>query len=207
MRGHGKCNRNEPETSRGGWRQPHSGYRPPDNTTVRGNTGISASFQTAAEVYGEANPTFSSTEKNNAHGTNSPPSDRLPNSSVGLRKPRFEAPRRLGDAPGTTSKGGVCHQGSSRGSGGQGEQASRNKVDDEGNNERDKLRAALQGAIVRISVKSSRSTTPSSDSFVLGIMTVAGRLFSFPHAFHVVLLPTSTVPGPFHTTNAEFGLK
>ncbi len=159
MRGYGKCNRNEPETARGGgggWHQPHSGYRPPADST-RGNTAISSSFQTAAEVYGDTNPKFpSSTEKNNAaHGSHSPPpSGRLPNSSVGLRKTRFEAPRRLGDAgAGTTnSTGGISNQGSSRGNGGQAEQASGNKVDDECNNERDKLRAALQGAIVRISM-------------------------------------------------------
>eukprot|EP01084_Bolivina_argentea_P182110 314458_1 len=86
VRGHGKCNVYEKETDRGGgWRQPpHSGYRPPGSTTVRGNTDISTSFQTAAEVYGASNPVLSSTERNNnVCGTNSPPpSDRLPNSSV-----------------------------------------------------------------------------------------------------------------------------
>ncbi len=157
VRGHGKCNIHEKETDRGGGRRqpPHSGYRPPGSTTVRRNTDISTSFQTAAEVYGESNPTLSSTERNNnVRDTNSPPpSDRLPNSSVGLRRPRFEVPRRIGDTPGTSGGGGICQQGSSRSSGGgQGQQASSgNKVDDEGaNSDKGKLRAALQGAIVRI---------------------------------------------------------
>ncbi len=184
QRGNNNNSIEEPETGRGGWyshrRTHHTSSRTPGTTTVRGGNSNTASacgdvsrfpFQTAAEVIyndnNKSNPKLLSPSKErNVHygggggnGNGSPPYDILPNSSVGLRRTRFEPPRRLGNATGTSGcgggggdGGGVYQQQNSsfRGSGSQGQQTSGDKVDGEGNSERDKLRAALQGAIVRI---------------------------------------------------------